>query len=82
MKELWGRKDLHLVGVLALREISLAMERGKREGGDGVPIVEDLTAGGICRKDFFAVKVRFGAVIINQFQGWMNRLVDNTVIAQ
>jgi len=72
---MWERRDLNLIGVLALREIILALDREKARfseadwpnglngvnGGDGrAAAAEDrpeLTAGSVCRRDCFTVKV-------------------------
>lgn len=53
---MWERRDLQLIGVLALREITLALER---EGGSvsGSGSKSELTAGSVCRKNCFTAKV-------------------------
>ncbi len=67
---MWERRDLNLIGVLALREIILALDREKArfseaDGANGVngraAAAEDrpeLTAGSVCRRDCFTVKVK------------------------
>ena len=57
---MWERRDLKLVGVLALREIILALDRERasleadRAKGKVKP---ELTAGNVCRQDCVTVKV-------------------------
>lgn len=58
MQELWGRRDLHLVGVLALRDITLVTERERNRLETEGHVVNDLSAGGICRRKCFTVKVK------------------------
>lgn len=54
---MWERRDLHLIGVLALREIILALERERMSSTvDGAK--SELTAGSVCRQNCFTVKVR------------------------
>lgn len=55
---MWERRDLQLIGVLALREIILALERERSSfGKDGRE--QELTAGSVCRRNCFTVKVMF-----------------------
>ena len=56
-QELWEKRDLNLVGVLALREILAALEQ-ERSSSAGVKTgPEKMTVGGVCRHDCFTVKV-------------------------
>lgn len=53
---MWERRDLQLIGVLALREIILALERERLDfGRDGAE--QELTTGSVCRRNCFTVKV-------------------------
>lgn len=61
LQDMWERRDLKLVGVLALREIILALDRERasfseanRANGNVKP---ELTAGSVCRQDCVTVKV-------------------------
>lgn len=55
-QELWERRDLQLVGVLALREIILALERQRMKFKENENELE-LTAGSVCRQNCFTVEV-------------------------
>ncbi|CAM9413238.1 unnamed protein product [Scytosiphon promiscuus] len=55
-EDMWERRDMKLVGVLALREINLALDRERANfygDDDGRP---ELTAGSVCRQNCFTVK--------------------------
>lgn len=57
---MWERRDLQLIGVLALREIILGLEReGMGSAGDEAKPAP--TAGSVCRQNCFTVKVRLAA---------------------
>ena len=53
---MWERRDLQLIGVLALREIILALERERSNFGRD-DSEQELTAGNVCRRNCFTVKV-------------------------
>lgn len=57
MQDLWERRDMKLVGVLALREIILALDRERASFSEG-EVRPELTAGTVCRQNCFTVKVR------------------------
>lgn len=53
---MWERRDLKLVGVLALREIILALDR-ERANFSEAEVKPEITAGSVCRQNCFTVKV-------------------------
>lgn len=57
---MWERRDLQLIGVLALREIILALERERSSFGSD-DREQELTAGSVCRRNCFTVKVTFSS---------------------
>lgn len=60
-QDMWERRDLQLIGVLALREIILALERERSNFGRD-DREQELTAGGVCRRNCFTVKVSLSGV--------------------
>lgn len=70
---MWERRDLKLVGVLALREIILALDREKATFSEADRAEDEakpeLTAGGVCRQNCVTIKV-----------GWMCQQVIEVVV--
>lgn len=56
-QDMWERRDLKLVGVLALREIILALDRERAKFSEA-EVEPEMTAGSVCRQNCFTVKVR------------------------
>ncbi|CAM9946504.1 unnamed protein product [Ectocarpus sp. 6 AP-2014] len=54
-EDLWERRDMKLVGVLALREIILALDRERASFSED-EVRQELTAGTVCRQNCFTVK--------------------------
>ncbi|CAM9567240.1 unnamed protein product [Ectocarpus fasciculatus] len=54
-EDLWERRDMKLVGVLALREIILALDRERASFSEN-EVRPELTAGSVCRQNCFTVK--------------------------
>lgn len=61
-QDMWERRDLKLIGVLALREIILALDR-ERLNFSAAEVEPEMTAGSVCRQNCFTVKVKWTDVL-------------------
>lgn len=76
MQDLWERRDMKLVGVLALREIVLALDRERASFSED-EVRPELTAGTVCRQNCFTVKVR---ELDKRPHGGANKLEDTVCL--